>query len=169
MIWAGRFKKLLEVIRGQPRLVLKIRFGRGNELLVGVTDVLVIITLIATSGDCDSLGPPLCPPLTAHDAHLCSLVGYYGRRSPTTARGCLPIALHKDGPDCLLARGVPGGDVEELLRCLWMFTVELMHQILVGCARLECRYNVGIADLGEFVAFFMCPGCSIHTYSNNMI
>jgi hypothetical protein len=31
---------------------------------------------------------------------------------------------------------------------------ELMHQGLVGHARPKCQYNVGVTDLGEFMAFF---------------
>jgi hypothetical protein len=68
MIWAGQFEKLLEVIRGQPHLALKITLGSGNELLIGVTDVLVIITLFTTIGGHNSLGPLLWPPPTAPDA-----------------------------------------------------------------------------------------------------
>jgi hypothetical protein len=59
MIWLGCFEKLLEVIRRLPRLAFKIMLGSGNELLVGVVNVLIIITFITTGGDCDSLGPVL--------------------------------------------------------------------------------------------------------------
>jgi hypothetical protein len=30
---------------------------------------------------------------------------------------------------------------------------EIVHQGVAGRARPECRYNIGVADLGEFVAF----------------
>jgi hypothetical protein len=36
------------------------------------------------------------------------------------------------------ARGMPGGDVEELLRGLWLVTAELMHQDSVVHVRPEC-------------------------------
>jgi hypothetical protein len=60
MIQAGCFEKLLEVIGGLPYLALRITFGGGDELLVGAVSVLVIIiiTLIAASGDRDSLWSP---------------------------------------------------------------------------------------------------------------
>jgi hypothetical protein len=47
MIWAGCFEKLLKVIHQLPRLVFKITLDRGNELLVGVTGILIIITFVA--------------------------------------------------------------------------------------------------------------------------
>jgi hypothetical protein len=39
---------------------------------------------------------------------------------------------------CLLTGGMPGGDVEQLLRGLQLITVELMHQGLAVHARPEC-------------------------------
>jgi hypothetical protein len=47
---------------------------------------------------------------------------------------------------------VPGGDVEEFLHGLWLVMAELMHQRSTVHARPECRDDVGIADLGEFMA-----------------
>jgi hypothetical protein len=104
MIWAGQFEKLLEVIRGQPHLALKITLGSGNELLIGVTEVLVVITLFTTIGGHNSLGPLLWPPPTAPDAPLCTLVGCCGWCSLTATQGYLPTALHNDGHDHLLAQ-----------------------------------------------------------------
>jgi hypothetical protein len=119
--------------------VLKITLGDSNELLVGVTSILANIIFTTTSGDCDLLGPPSWPPLIAFDAPLCSLVGGYSGRSPTAARGCLSTTLLEDRPNRLLARGVPGGDVKELLRGLQLFTAELVQQGSSGHARLECN------------------------------
>jgi hypothetical protein len=59
MIWVGCFEKPFEVIRGLPCLALKITLDSGHELLVGVADVIVVITYVATGGDHDSPGPPL--------------------------------------------------------------------------------------------------------------
>jgi hypothetical protein len=66
-------------------------------------------------------------------------------------RGRLPAALHENGPDHFLARGMTGGDVEELLCDLWLVMIELMHQGLVVCARPERRDDIDIVDPGEFV------------------
>jgi hypothetical protein len=65
MIWVGCFEKLLKVICRLPCLAFEIMLDSGDELLVGVTDVLIVITFIAVGGDRDSLGPPLRPPLVA--------------------------------------------------------------------------------------------------------
>jgi hypothetical protein len=75
VVVASCLKKLLEVIHRQPRLVLKITLVSGNELLVGVTDVLANIIFTTTSGDHNLLGPPSWPLLITFDAPLCSLVG----------------------------------------------------------------------------------------------
>jgi hypothetical protein len=127
--------------------------GSSHEFLIAVTGILVITTFIATSSDRDSLGPPPWPLPIAFDAPLCSIVGGGGRRSLTTTRSYLSAALHKDSPNRLLDRGVPGGDVEELFCGLWLFTAEFLHQGSVGRARPERRYTIDVTDLGEFMAF----------------
>jgi hypothetical protein len=63
------------VISELPRLTLEIALNSDDELLIGVTNILVIVTLIVAGSDCDSLGPPLRPPLVAFDTPLCALVG----------------------------------------------------------------------------------------------
>jgi hypothetical protein len=62
MIWAGCFEKLHEVIRGLLHLAFKIMLSSSNELLVGETGILIVITFITTGGNYDSLGLPLWPP-----------------------------------------------------------------------------------------------------------
>jgi hypothetical protein len=49
-----------------------------------------------------------------------------------------PVALDENSPDRLLARGVPGGNVEELIRSLWLKAAELVHQGPTVHARPEC-------------------------------
>jgi hypothetical protein len=99
-------------------------------------------------------GRLLVPPPIAFDAPHRSLVGGCGRCSPTTTQNCHSTALHKDSPDRLLARGVPYGDVKELLHDIWLFTAEIVHQGLAGHVRPEHQYNVGVVDLvGEFMTF----------------
>jgi hypothetical protein len=63
MIEAGGLKKLLEVISGLPHLALEVTLSSGDELLVGVTDLLVIVTLIAVGSDHDLLGLLFRAPL----------------------------------------------------------------------------------------------------------
>jgi hypothetical protein len=62
MIGAGRLEKLLEVIYRLSRLVLEVMLDGGNELIVGIVSLLVIVALVAAGSDCDSLGSPLWPP-----------------------------------------------------------------------------------------------------------
>jgi hypothetical protein len=116
MIWACCFEKLLKVIHGLPRLAFGIRLSSGNELLIRVTDILIVITFIAIGGDHDLLGSPLRLPLVAPGTPLCTLVGCFGWCPPVAARSCLPTTLHENGPDRFLARGMPGGNVKEFLR-----------------------------------------------------
>jgi hypothetical protein len=68
------------------------------------------------------------------------------------ARGCLPATLHENGTDSFRTRGVPGYDVEEFLHGLWLVMAELMHQRSIVHVGPERRDDVGIADLGEFMA-----------------
>jgi hypothetical protein len=110
----------------------------GNKVLVGVIGLLVVATLVTAGGDCDLLGSLLCPPLVAFGAPFCTLAGCLEGRPSTTVGARLPVALDKNGSDCLLARGVPGGDIEQLLHGLWLIMAELMHQGSVVCAGLEC-------------------------------
>jgi hypothetical protein len=104
-----------------------ITLGSGNELLIGVAGILAIIIFSTPRSDHDSLQPSPSPLLIAFDTPLCSLVSGSSRHSSTDARGCLSVVLHEDGPDHLLAIGVPGGNVEELLRGLWLFMAKLVH------------------------------------------
>jgi hypothetical protein len=70
---------------------------------------------------------------------------------PTAAWGCLFAVLYEDNPDRFHARGIPGGDVEKLLHGLWLVMSKLVHQGSVVCARPECRYDVSVANLREFM------------------
>jgi hypothetical protein len=47
---------------------------------------------------------------------------------------------------------VPGGDVKQVLRGLWLIMAELMHQIPAVHAGPKCQDDIGIVDLGELVA-----------------
>jgi hypothetical protein len=82
-----------------------------------------------------------------------TLVGYLGWHPSTAAGGRLGAALHKNSPDHFLARGMPGGDVEEFFCGLWLVKAELVYKGSIVCAGLEHRDDIGIADLGEFMTF----------------
>jgi hypothetical protein len=80
MIWTGCLKKLLEVIGEQSCLALDISLSDGDDLLIRVANVVVIVTLVAVGGDHESLGLLLRPPLVALGAPFCALVGCLGWR-----------------------------------------------------------------------------------------
>jgi hypothetical protein len=76
MIGAGCLKKLLDLIRRLPCLALDVTLGSGDELLVGVIGLLVVVTLVAASSDHDSWASLLRPPLVAFGAPRHTLITY---------------------------------------------------------------------------------------------
>jgi hypothetical protein len=116
------------------RLALEVTLSSGNELLIGIISLLVVLTLVAAGSDHDLLGLPLWPPVAAFGTPLCTLAD--------CLEGRLPVALDKNSPDRLLARGMPSGDI----------AAELMHQGSAVRVRPECQDDIGITDLGELVA-----------------
>jgi hypothetical protein len=142
--------KLLQVISELSCLVLAIVLGNGDELLIGVTNLLAIVSLVTSGYDRDSLGLSLWSPLVA----LGFLVSCLRGRPSTTIEDRFPTALYENGPDHLLTRGVPDGDVEELLHRLWLIAAELMHQGSPVCAGPEHRDDVSVVHLGELVTLF---------------
>jgi hypothetical protein len=123
----------------------------NNELVIGVTSLLVIVSLVTVGSYRNSLGLLLEPHLVTFGAALCALFGCLEWRPSTTAGCCLPVVLDENVPDRLLSRGVPGGDVEQLLHGLWLVMAELMHLGSIVHAGPECRDEVGVTNLGELV------------------
>jgi hypothetical protein len=70
MVWAGHLEKLLEVIGRLSRLVLKVTLSSVNMFLVRVIILLIVVTLVTISSNCDPLGMPLWPTLVAFGARL---------------------------------------------------------------------------------------------------
>ena len=72
--------------------------------------------------------------------------------------GGVLILLHlafeavEDRSDRLLAQGMVGGDVKELLGGSWALTSQLVNQGLIGGPRQESSYNVSIGDVRQLVA-----------------
>ena len=64
----------------------------------------------------------------------------------------LAFGAVKNRPDRLLARGVAGGDVEELLGGLRAHMSQLVNQGLVGGLGQESSYDVSVDDVGQLVA-----------------
>jgi hypothetical protein len=109
MIGTGCLEKLLEMISEQSCLALDITFGSGDELLVRVADILVIVTRLTTGGDCDPSRSPLWPPLVTSGTPSCSLVSCLGYlpRPPLGATFllfCMKTAPTASSPEaCLVA------------------------------------------------------------------
>jgi hypothetical protein len=139
MVRASCLEKLLKLTGGLPCLALEIELSNGDVLLIGVGGLLVGVDLIAASSDRNLLGSPLRPPLIAFDSPLCALVGRFS------------VALDENGLNHLLTGRVVGGDVEQLLRGLWLVTTELIHKDSVVHSGLERLDDVGTTDLGQLV------------------
>jgi hypothetical protein len=71
---------------------------------------------------------------------------------PTTTGDGFSIALNKDGPDFFFTRSVSGGDVKQFLHGLRMVAAEFVHYRPATCVGPECRDDISIADLQEFMA-----------------
>jgi hypothetical protein len=152
MIGVGCLKKVLNVVGRLPRLALEVMLSSGNELLVGVIVLVVNVARVIAGSDCESLGSSLWPPLVAFGGPRCTLTNCLEGCPLTTNGGCLHVTLDQKGLNCLLARGMPGGNVEQLLHGLWLITAELMQQGLILCARPEFQDDVDVTHLGELVA-----------------
>jgi hypothetical protein len=151
VIGTGCLEKLLKVVSGVSRLLLEIALSSGDELLIRVANITVVVTHVAAVDDHDSLGPPLQPPFVAFGTPLQALVSCLGWRSSTTIEGSFAAALKGNGPDHLLARGMLGGNVEKLLNSLWLVTAELMPQGSPVCVRPERRDDFAVTDFGELM------------------
>ena len=66
-------------------------------------------------------------------------------------------ASAEDCPDRLLARGMVGGNVEQITGGTGLQAAKLMDQGLVGCPGEECAKDICIDDIREGVASFGEP------------
>ena len=66
----------------------------------------------------------------------------------------LVLASTKDHSNCLLARGVVHGDVEQIMSGPGLQIAELVDLGLIGCPREECANDVHINDIRVGVAAF---------------
>jgi hypothetical protein len=148
MVRAGRFEKFLEMFFRLSCLVLEIMLYGLDILLVGAARFLLII--VVTGGDYDPSGVPLLPLLAALSAFFGAFANDFEWRCPTTAKSHFPITQNKDDPNRLLTRGVPGGDIKQLLGGVRLITAECMHQGPISCAGPEIHDDVSVAYFWEF-------------------
>jgi hypothetical protein len=112
------------VIHGQPRLTLKITLGGSHELLIGVTSILVIIILVMTGGNHNSLGPPPQPLVIALDALFVPLsVAVFDAPRPPF-RAAFPLLCMKTTPTA-----------SSLEACLVVMSRSSF--VVFGCSRLH--------------------------------
>ena len=65
---------------------------------------------------------------------------------------CLAFEAVENRPDRVLARGVAGSNVEELLGGSWALASQLVNQGLTGGPGQEGSYNVGVDDVRKLIA-----------------
>jgi hypothetical protein len=126
VVRTGRFKNLVEVVSGRLGVLHEVVFGSRHELLTEVIDFLLDV---AVSGHCSqamrSTFLPLFPILgTLSFAFDGDLDG----RDPTTADSHSFVDQSEGGLDILLARSVPGRDVEQLIGSFWLLAAEVVNQ-----------------------------------------
>ena len=123
MVRAWPFKQLLEVVQGTlSRLLTPLVVGGGHERALALLLVLLLARIVGGA--------------------------FVGVLVPL----CLALEWVKDRSDRILARGMAGGNVEELLGGSRALTSQLMDQGLAGGPRQESSYDVGIDDVGQLVA-----------------
>jgi hypothetical protein len=132
MVQTSRFEKFLKMVLQLPRLVLEVTLGGRDILLIGVVCFLVVV--VAVGSDFNPSGALLLPLL----ASLIAFDGGFGWCDRATAGGHFPIAQNEGNPNRLLARGMPGGDIKQLLGGVRLITGELLHQGTTHRADSEC-------------------------------
>jgi hypothetical protein len=115
--------------------------------LAGVICHLSVVIEDVTSSNSDPLRAPLWALLATFGAFASSL----GWCPSAAARDHLQVTLDEDGLDHFFTRGMLGCNVKQLLYGLWLFTPEFMHYDLTTSARPECRDDISVTDLGEFM------------------
>ena len=61
-------------------------------------------------------------------------------------------AFVEDRSDCLIARGMVSGDIEQVAGGTGLQTAKLVDQGLIGCPREECTDDVRVDDIRKGVA-----------------
>jgi hypothetical protein len=108
-----------------PHLVLENTLCGHDILFAGVISFLIIATIVGR--DSDELGVLLLPFLATLGAFPSALDGGFGWCYSVAAGDCFHVAQDESGPNRLLARGVPNGNVKWLLGSFWLITIELVY------------------------------------------
>jgi hypothetical protein len=134
MVQTGRFEKFLEVVIRLLRLALEVTLDGCDTHLIRVVRFLLFV--ITTGSNYDPLEVPLLPPFAAFCG---TFVSGFGWCHSAAAEGRFPITSDKDGPDRLLIRAMPGGDIKQLM-CPWLFRAEVasLQVVLSAPLRVPC-------------------------------
>jgi hypothetical protein len=135
-----------------PHLALEIVLSGADMFLVGGIRLLAVVIVVVARRNYNLLGASLLPLLTSFGTSLSTFASSLGWCPSTAARDRLPITLDEYGPDRLFTKCVSGGNVKQLLCGLQLNMVEFMHYGLAAFAGPECWDDVGVTDLGEFIA-----------------
>jgi hypothetical protein len=114
MVQTGRIEEPLEVVCQWSHLAFGNVFGGCNILLIGVVCFLIII-IVTVGINYNPPRAPFSPSFFSLGALLGPLIDDIGWRCPADAGDHFPIVWDKDGLSPLLARGVLGSDVKQLL------------------------------------------------------
>jgi hypothetical protein len=124
VVRVGHFEKFLEMVLRLSPLALEVVLGDSDILLSRVASFLVIAIIMGHNSDVP--GAPIMPLLSALGTFPSTLDGGFRRCCSATTYGCFHVAQDEGSPNRLLARGVPGGDIKQLLGGVWVITTELM-------------------------------------------
>jgi hypothetical protein len=80
-----------------------------------------------------------------------ALDGGFGRCCLAAATGYFHVAQNEGSPNCLLAKGMPGGKMKQLFAGAWFIMPDLMYQCSAHHARPECHDDVGVSHPQELM------------------
>jgi hypothetical protein len=109
MVQTGRLEKFLKMVIQLLRLVLEIVFGGRDILLVRAVCILAVI--VATGHECHPSWVPLLPLLAALITFLGDFASGFRWCYSAAIEDHFLLTQNKDGPDHILSRGVPCGDI----------------------------------------------------------
>jgi hypothetical protein len=110
VVWTGHFEKFSKMVHLLLRLALEFVLNGRDILLTRVIGFLIIT--VVSSRHNDALGVPLLPLPTTLGAFPSTLDGGFGWCCSAIASNYFCIAQDEGDPNCLLTRGVSGGDMK---------------------------------------------------------
>jgi hypothetical protein len=113
------------VVLRLPCLAVVIVLSSYDILFARVASFLIVA--LVTGHENNASGAAILPLLITLGAFPSALNGAFRWWCSPVTRGCFRMAQYKGGPNRLLTRGVPSGDVEQIFGGFWLITSELMY------------------------------------------